>query len=158
MEGGEGCTNSHSSWTQLKNRKKKKSGTEFVFYSLTKPPAWLMIQPQPAWVQHNNNKSLFCTEQWKWDFCACLLKSVREKSGKKKICFSYDRMDSYSLYLNDKSVSLFERMLFRSHHGAATDDLVLRSTLNGINYWSIGRRLLWKSELLFASFVFASGT
>lgn len=96
-----------------------------------------MIQPQPAWVQHNNNKSLFwCTEQSDngSGISAPVCLKVWEKSQEKKICFSYDRMDSYSLYLNDKSVSLFERGLFGSHHGAATADLAQRSTLNGINY------------------------
>lgn len=84
----------------MKNWKEKKSGTGFVFSSLTNPPAWLMIQPQPAWVQHNNNKSLFwCTQQ---------SGNGSGIHGKKKKIFFYDCMDSYSLYLNDKMCFSFQ--------------------------------------------------
>lgn len=62
-------------------------------------------------------------------FCACLLKSIREKLGG-GISFSHDCMDSYSLRL-------------------MTNLLALHSILN-VNYWSTGRRLL--SEF-FASFI-----
>lgn len=73
-----------------------------------------------------------------------------------QICFSYDPMDSYSLYLNDKSVFLFQRGLLGSHRWAAAADVAPRSTLHGINYWSTGRQTALQVRASFHFIYFAS--
>lgn len=55
MEGGEGCTNSHSSWTQLKNRKKKKKVEPNLFST-----AWQNLQ-HDWWFSPNLHESNITT-------------------------------------------------------------------------------------------------
>lgn len=85
-----------------------------------------MIQSRPARVQHNNNKSLFwCTKQSEngsgIPALAFLLESIREHSDI-SLVFLGPHGQLFSVF-NDKSAAVFECVLLRIHHGAATVDL-----------------------------------